>query len=49
MSSWVYDTYKKTFRTLYGSAVVKDGLTLEALLEALHQQDREPLYRFLLD
>ena len=43
MSSWVYDTYKKTFSTLYGSAVVKDGLTLEALLEALHQQDREPL------
>lgn len=40
MSSWVYDVYKKTFSSLYGSPVIKATSTLEELLKIMHPQDR---------
>ncbi|MFR8837801.1 response regulator [Bacteroides nordii] len=40
MSSWVYDVYKKTFSSLYGSPVVKAISTLEELLKIMHPQDQ---------
>ena len=33
MSSWIYDVYKKTFSSLYGSPVIKATSTLEELLK----------------
>lgn len=33
MSSWVYDVYKKTFSSLYGSPIVESISTLEDLLK----------------
>ena len=43
MSSWVYDVHKKVFATLYGDTIVKDSMTLEALQQQLHPQDRDQL------
>ena len=43
MSSWVYDVDKKVFGTLYGKAIVEDGVTLAELLVKLHPQDHVPL------
>jgi len=40
MSSWVYDVYKKTFSSLYGSPVIKATSTLEELLKIMHPQDQ---------
>lgn len=40
MSSWIYDVYKKTFSSLYGSPVIKATSTLEELLKIMHPQDR---------
>lgn len=40
MSSWVYDVYKKTFSSLYGSPIVESISTLEDLLKILHPQDQ---------
>ena len=43
MSSWVYDVYKKTFSSLYGSPVIKATSTLEELLKIMHPQDQHQL------
>lgn len=43
MSSWVYDVRKKTFNSLYGTSIVKKGMTLEEVLNILHPQDRDQL------
>ena len=40
MSSWVYDVYKKTFSSLYGSPIVESISTLEGLLKIMHPQDQ---------
>lgn len=40
MSSWVYDVYKKTFSSLYGSPIVESISTLEDLLKIMHPQDQ---------
>lgn len=43
MSTWVYDTFKKTVSSLYGDTVIKETLTLEQMLDMMHPQDRPEL------
>ena len=40
MSSWIYDVHKQSFTPLYGTPVVKDGMSLDELSQLLHPQDR---------
>ncbi|MCC8171978.1 MAG: response regulator [Parabacteroides sp.] len=40
MSSWVYDIHTKTFRTVYGNTLIKEGIASEELLGLIHPQDR---------
>lgn len=51
MSSWVYDVQKKTFGSLYGDTIVREGTTFEELQKKLHPQDcalLEELFRQLI-
>ena len=48
MSSWVYDIRKKEFGSLYGEAIVKEGMSLDVLQEILHPKDRIPFEQLFL-
>lgn len=49
MSSWVYDVYKKTFSSLYGSPIVESISTLEDLLKIMHPQDQLQLLQLFVN